>query len=108
MIPTFSGLSRVKREFFNANVVFRGIFRTQSQSLSRSEEKPYNPVAKPHMPQNADYLEICTKAVKAAGATIQDWVGRTSIQRKGPADFVTEADFAAQELVRKTILGAFP
>ena len=30
------------------------------------------------------------------------------MQQKGPADFVTEADFAAQEVVKSTILRAFP
>jgi myo-inositol-1(or 4)-monophosphatase len=35
-------------------------------------------------------------------------VGKTSARLKGPADFVTEADFAAQEVVKRTVLGAFP
>ncbi len=30
------------------------------------------------------------------------------MQQKGPADFVTEADFAAQEVVKTTVLQAFP
>ena len=54
------------------------------------------------------YLETCEKAVRAAGATIRDWIGKTSVQRKGPADFVTEADFAAQEVVKTTVLRGFP
>lgn len=54
------------------------------------------------------YLETCEKAVRAAGATIRGWIGRTSVQHKGPADFVTEADFAAQEVVTTTVLQAFP
>jgi myo-inositol-1(or 4)-monophosphatase len=54
------------------------------------------------------YIEICEKAVRAAGATIQGWIGKTSVQHKGPADFVTEADFAAQEVVKTNVLRAFP
>ncbi len=54
------------------------------------------------------YLQTCEKAVRAAGATIQGWIGKTSVQHKGPADFVTEADFAAQEVVKTTVLQAFP
>jgi myo-inositol-1(or 4)-monophosphatase len=54
------------------------------------------------------YLETCEKAVRAAGTTIQDWVGKTSVREKGPADFVTEADFAAQEVVKTIVLRAFP
>lgn len=56
----------------------------------------------------ADYLAVCEQAVRAAGATIQSWIGKTSVRHKGPADLVTEADFAAQEVIRKIVLGAFP
>ena len=55
-----------------------------------------------------EYLDTCEKAVRAAGAAIRGWIGKTSVQHKGPADFVTEADFAAQEVVKTTVLGAFP
>jgi myo-inositol-1(or 4)-monophosphatase len=55
-----------------------------------------------------NYLETCEKAARAAGTTIREWVGKTSFQLKGPADFVTEADFAAQEIVKRTVLEAFP
>jgi myo-inositol-1(or 4)-monophosphatase len=54
------------------------------------------------------YLAVCQDAVKAAGATVQSWIGKTSVRHKGPADLVTEADFASQEVVRATVLEAFP
>jgi myo-inositol-1(or 4)-monophosphatase len=54
------------------------------------------------------YLETCEKAARAAGAAIRGWVGKTSVQQKGPADFVTEADFAAQEVVKRIVLSDFP
>jgi myo-inositol-1(or 4)-monophosphatase len=54
------------------------------------------------------YLQTCERAVRAAGATVQGWIGKTSVQQKGPADFVTEADFAAQEVVKAIVLQAFP
>ncbi len=60
------------------------------------------------MDQLPEFSSICEKAVRAAGATIQSWLGRIHVQHKGPADLVTEADFAAQEIVRATVLGAFP
>ena len=60
------------------------------------------------MSQSQEFLDICETAARAAGQTIRQWVGKTSVQEKGPADFVTEADFAAQEIVKKTILAAFP
>ncbi len=35
-------------------------------------------------------------------------LGLVEFQVKGPADLVTEADFAAQEAIRRIVLGAFP
>jgi len=60
------------------------------------------------MAQITAYLEVCESAARAAGHAIQQWVGKTTIRHKGPADLVTEADFAAQEVVKKTVLAAFP
>ena len=56
----------------------------------------------------AEQLKVCETAVREAGATIQSWIGRTRVTHKGQADLVTEADFAAQEVVRAVVLGAFP
>jgi myo-inositol-1(or 4)-monophosphatase len=60
------------------------------------------------MTEISAYLDICETAARTAGKTIQQWAGKTTVQHKGPADLVTEADFAAQEVVKKTVLGAFP
>lgn len=60
------------------------------------------------MTQMQEFLDTCQSAAKAAGLTILEWVGKTSVHLKGPADFVTEADFAAQEVVKKTVLAAYP
>jgi len=54
------------------------------------------------------YVETCEKAVRAAGQVLLDWFGRVSVREKGQADLVTEADQAAQEVVRQTVLAAFP
>jgi myo-inositol-1(or 4)-monophosphatase len=35
-------------------------------------------------------------------------LGAVSVREKGPADLVTEADFASQEVVRQVVLGAYP
>lgn len=56
----------------------------------------------------SDYATICEKAVRAGGATVLDWIGRIDVREKGPADLVTQADFASQEVIRKTLLEAFP
>jgi myo-inositol-1(or 4)-monophosphatase len=58
--------------------------------------------------QLSRYASVCQQAVRGAAATIQDWIGRTSVRHKGPSDLVTEADYAAQEVVRQMVLGAFP
>lgn len=56
----------------------------------------------------AQYKMICEEAVRAAGAVLVARQGRVAVREKGPADLVTEADLAAQEVVRKTVLSAFP
>lgn len=55
----------------------------------------------------SDYSTICEKAVRAGGAVVLDWVDQFEVREKGPADLVTEADFASQEAIRKIIHDAF-
>ncbi len=55
-----------------------------------------------------DYARVCEEAVRTGGRVIQSWVGRAAVSEKGPADLVTQADFASQEAVRRLVLGAFP
>ncbi len=54
------------------------------------------------------YLEVCEVAVRRAGAVLLDRFGRARARQKGPRDLVTEADLAAQEVVRATLHEAFP
>ena len=56
----------------------------------------------------SDYLRVCEKAARKAGAVLLDWQGRFKVQEKGPADLVTEADLAAERIIRETVLTAFP
>jgi myo-inositol-1(or 4)-monophosphatase len=60
------------------------------------------------MDQIDEFLEVCRRAVRKAGATVQQWIGKTSVRHKGPSDLVTEADFASQEVIKAMVLGAFP
>lgn len=55
-----------------------------------------------------DYMRVCEAAVRAGGQVVQDWAGRFDVRKKGPADLVTQADLASQEIVRKTVLASFP
>jgi myo-inositol-1(or 4)-monophosphatase len=56
----------------------------------------------------ADYQRICEQAARAGGDVLRDWRGRFAVREKGPADLVTEADLASQEIIRQILLGAFP
>jgi myo-inositol-1(or 4)-monophosphatase len=56
----------------------------------------------------ADFVRLCEEAARAGGAVLLDWVGRIQAREKGPADLVTEADLASQEVIRKVLLGAQP
>jgi myo-inositol-1(or 4)-monophosphatase len=56
----------------------------------------------------AGFLEVCETAVRRAGKVLLDRIGRVKVRFKGPSDLVTEADIAAQEAIRQTVLAAFP
>jgi myo-inositol-1(or 4)-monophosphatase len=51
---------------------------------------------------------LCEHAARAGGQAIASWVGRFGVHKKGPADLVTEADWASQEAIRKAVLLACP
>lgn len=56
-------------------------------------------------------LELAVATAREAGALTLDWFARfreLEISHKGPADFVSEADYASERLIRERLLGAFP
>lgn len=53
-------------------------------------------------------LEVAMAAAAAAAAELERWRTAFSVREKGRADLVTDADHAAQEAVRRTLLTAFP
>ena len=55
-----------------------------------------------------DFKTTCEDAARAGGAVLLDWAGRFAVREKGPADLVTEADFASQQVIRERLLSAFP
>jgi len=55
-----------------------------------------------------DPLAVCEQAARAGGRVLGEWVGRFKAEMKGPRDFVTEADHAAQREIRRIVLDAFP
>src|SRR5438270_768845 len=60
------------------------------------------------MSQMSDALRTCEQAARAGGAVLLSWIGRFTVTEKGPADLVTQADFASQEVIRRIILERFP
>lgn len=56
----------------------------------------------------SDFLDVCQRGAREAGALLLERMGRVEVQSKGRADLVTEADFASQELIRQVVLNAFP
>jgi len=60
------------------------------------------------MAVNDDFLKVCEDAAREAGRVLLDWATRFSVREKGPADLVTEADIAAQEVIQQRILKKFP
>ena len=57
---------------------------------------------------SADPLAVCVEAARAGGRVLREWRGRFAVSRKGPRDFVTEADYAAQREIRRIVAAAFP
>jgi myo-inositol-1(or 4)-monophosphatase len=48
------------------------------------------------------------EAARAAGAILQEWAHKFTVREKGPANLVTEADFAAQSVIVDMIRSQFP
>jgi myo-inositol-1(or 4)-monophosphatase len=55
-----------------------------------------------------DYLHVCERAARAAGEVLLDWRGRFTVREKGPKDIVTDADEAAQAVIREIVLASHP
>lgn len=56
----------------------------------------------------SEFLQACQEAVRVGGAVLMEWRGKFNAREKGPADLVTEADFASQERIRELLLSRFP
>ncbi len=55
-----------------------------------------------------EFLKTAEHAARTAGKLLDDLQGRCQVWAKGPKDFVTEADIAAQRVIRETLLGTYP
>lgn len=61
------------------------------------------------MVSGEELLDVGQKAARRAGEVLQSWSHRFSVREKTcAADVVTEADFAAQQIIHETIRETFP
>lgn len=58
--------------------------------------------------RNQSYLRVCEQAARAAGKELLQRRGQFTIREKGPRDIVTDVDEAAQDVVRRIVLDAYP
>ncbi|MCS7304851.1 MAG: inositol monophosphatase [Thermoguttaceae bacterium] len=54
------------------------------------------------------YEEVCQRAAQAGGQVLLQKMGKVQSREKGPRDWVSEADLAAQEAICQVIRQAFP
>ena len=54
------------------------------------------------------HLHAAQKAAKLAGTLLMEKMGSAQVWEKGPGDWVTAADFAAQELIKQALANEFP
>jgi len=54
------------------------------------------------------YCDVAIQAARAGGNVLLQWVRRFTVREKGPANLVTEADFASQETIVGLIQSRFP
>ena len=54
-----------------------------------------------------EFITVCEKAVRLGAVALMERFGQVEVHHKGHADLVTEADYASQEVIRRTVLGAF-
>jgi myo-inositol-1(or 4)-monophosphatase len=57
---------------------------------------------------NRKLLRVCEAAARAGGRELLEWRGRFGVREKGVTDFVTDADLASQEAIRRVIAAEFP
>lgn len=54
------------------------------------------------------WLETCEAAARAGGRELLSWRGRFQSREKGATDFVTDADVASEEAIRRVVADRFP
>ncbi|MCE9547413.1 MAG: inositol monophosphatase [Planctomycetia bacterium] len=55
-----------------------------------------------------ELISTCEVAARGAGKVLLEFLGRYSVRKKGPGDLVTDADLAAEQLIRQIVARDFP
>ena len=59
-------------------------------------------------PDYRSYQDVAERLAIEAGTLLRESYGRVAAREKGPADLVTDADFASQALIAEGLSRAFP
>jgi myo-inositol-1(or 4)-monophosphatase len=62
----------------------------------------------PNPTQLAAFLSAATEAARLGAAELESWRSRFTFREKGRADLVTDADNASQDVIKRSLLAAFP
>lgn len=54
------------------------------------------------------FRSIGEQAARAGGERLMNWMGKITVQEKGPGDLVTQADFESQQVIREFLFQQFP
>ena len=53
-------------------------------------------------------LESASEAARLGGKVLRDQLGKAAVREKGPADLVTDADVASQQVIQQLLAARFP
>lgn len=81
--------------------------RTESESIKQNsaDDELADPLSAEYL---ASLATAAQEAAKLGGDELLKWLGVAKVQEKGPRDFVTDADFASQQVISEFLLGQFP
>jgi myo-inositol-1(or 4)-monophosphatase len=54
------------------------------------------------------YLDVCRRAARNAGTVLVEKMGKVTVRHKSPADLVTDADLAAEQIITTMLRREFP
>jgi myo-inositol-1(or 4)-monophosphatase len=77
-------------------------------TVGQNEKKKFAMNKLPGMEELRSILDVAIEAARRAGEVLRTHLGRVTAREKAPADLVTEADWAAQEVIVQVIRRHYP